>query len=308
MPLLLRLSVLALMMLGMVFLEFFADRFDEHLPWYFLLEVVIGLVPMTWLLVEVMPKASRQVRLAFIVTSAIFIVSASIAELIAIQNRFWWFYQGIDRLTGLKMGDIPLEEFLFYPMFLNMPVLFYLYLAPYVGPGRERPPMSEGTKKALRIAGGVFLVAALALFGWALTRTVPPLDPSIQPAPDAAGAIRYSAGPPQRGWTIVQLFGISFCLFLLAVVGDRLDRRRIVVTVSVFFVLGFFFELMGCGRGWWVWNAQQVSGVFTWVLPVDSYSMYLTGGLLPVLVFEWLRPFFATVEQTESEAQVVPAA
>lgn len=292
MALLLRLSVLASMMLGMVFLEFFADRTGLHLPWYFLLEVVMGVIPMTWLLIEVMPKAKPSERLAFITTSAIFIIAASIAELIAIQSRFWWFYQGLDKLTGLKMGDIPLEEFFFYPLFLNLPVLFYLYLRRYMPEAAPPKPLGDRARKYVRLAGWVLLAAGAALLVKALFTTTPPLDLTIQPADDGSGAIRYSAGPAQHGWTIVQAFGMSICAFMYAAYADRVGKRRLVLTVALFFVLGFFFELMGCGRGWWVWNEQQVIGIFTWVLPIDSYSMYFTGGLMPILTFEALHPFF----------------
>lgn len=307
MALLLRLSVLASMMLGMVFLEFIADKTGLELPWYFILEVVIGVIPMTWLLLEVMPKAQRSERLAFITTSAIFIIASSVAELIAIQSRFWWFYQKLDKLTGLKMGDIPLEEFFFYPLFLNLPVLFYLYLRRYTDEPSPPTPMSERTKKYLRIAGWVLIATGAALFVKALFTTQPPLDLSIEPRDDGSGAIRYSAGPAQHGWTIVQAFGMGICLFMYAAFADRVGKRRLLLTVSLFFVLGFFFELMGCGRGWWVWNEQQVIGIFTWVLPIDSYSMYFTGGLMPILTFEALHPFFATAPDNEGAAAVSPA-
>src|SRR5205085_1732494 len=117
--LLIRLSVLAVMTLGTVVLQYLSGREGLALPWYFLTTLVMGLVPMTWLIYENW-RAPKQTWLAFITTSSLFIVASAVAELIAIQWRFWWFYQGIDKLLGVQVGGVPVEEFFFYPLFLNL--------------------------------------------------------------------------------------------------------------------------------------------------------------------------------------------
>lgn len=302
MKLFLPLTVLAAMVFGTVVVQYLNDTYHWHLPWYFIQQIVVGVIPMAWLLYETLPKADRADRFAFLTSSAIFISLSAIFELIAIQERYWWFYQGIDHLTGFRVGDIPLEEFFFYPMFLNLPMLFYWYLKQFVTPTPAPKPLSPVMTRVLQGAGVLFGLVTLGLIGWALTHSQPPLDPSIQPAPDAAGAIRYTAGPPDHGWTIVQMAALSSICFFWIPMRERIDRRRFAITVAVYFVLAFFFELMGCGRGWWVWNSQQVMGVFTWVLPIESYAMYVTGAVMPIITLEWLKPFFA--QSTEKSPSV----
>lgn len=295
MKLLIRLSVLATLTLGTLVLQHLCDVRDLKLPWYFLHTLVMGAVPMVWLLYE-NRGAPRQTWLAFITTSSLFIVLSAMAELMAIQWRFWWFYTDIDRLLGIYVGAVPLEEFFFYPLFLNLPMLFYVFLRQQdvIAPGPAPAPTTAGQKVLFNALGGLFVAGGLALLWTAVHTTQPPLDYAVQPAPDASGAIRYDTGPAQHGWTVVQAFGLALVCLLWVRVRERVDVRRLVLSAAVFVVLGFFFELIGCGRGWWVWNHQQVVGIFTWVLPVDSYSMYLTGGLLPILALEGLRPLFAT--------------
>ncbi len=282
-----RLSALAGLILFMVVARFGADALGLKLPWYLLHELVVLLVPMGWLLFEVYPKLRAAQRIAFVITSGLFISLSAIAELLAIERRYWGFYTGLDPLSGFDLGAIPLEEFLSYPMLLNLPILWYLWLGRVFG---ARPAIPAAATTWLRRAAWVSLIAALGFAALALlgVGTAAPVD--AQPGPDAMGAIRFAAGPRQYGWTIVQLLGWAGTFSVAAKVVHRLHWQRLMVLVLTYFPFALFFELLACGRGWWVWNTQQAIGLTAWVLPVESFSMYLTGALFPTLCFEWLVP------------------
>lgn len=286
-----RLGALAGLILVMIVARRIADAFGVQAPWYLLHEIVVLLIPMAWLLNEVYPRLDSARRVAFIITSGLFIGQSAIAELLAIEHHYWGFYTRLDPLSGFDLGAIPVEEFLSYPMLLNIPILWYLWL------GRVFPRPQELTKSShvvvhrwlvrlawASVAGAVFFVG-LAVAG---IGDVQPDD--AVPGFDAMGAIRYAAGPRQYGWTIVQLLGWAGTFSVAAKIAHRLQWKRLLVVALTYFPFALFFELLACGRGWWVWNTQQSIGVTAWVLPVESFSMYLTGALFPTLCFEWLTP------------------
>jgi hypothetical protein len=309
MKLLSRMSALSLLMLGTIAAQTWGDRAGLQLPWYFLHQMVLALIPMLYLLGATLPKVSEGQRLAFIATSAFFIAVSGIAEVTAIEHRFWWFFTEKDSLLGVQLGALPIEEFIYYPLFLNLPLLFSMWLKGALEPETESRPENPGVQRGFKLAGLAFAALGALLLARALLSTAAPLDTTILPAADAHGALRYSAGPHHMGWTIVQLFGLSGTCSLIAALWTRLALRRMVVTVLCCFPFFLFAELMACGRGWWVWNDRQVLGLFTWIVPVESYAMYLTGALLPPLVMEWVRPFFESRPLTQTElrgATVLP--
>jgi len=81
-----------------------------------------------------------------------------------------------------------------------------------------------------------------------------------------------------------------------------LARTAFILLVAIYVPYCFYLELMACGRGWWVWNQQQTSGIFTWVLPVDSYLMYGTGATLPPLFYELFRSVLGPPSAPASDA------
>ncbi len=282
-----RLIGLSLLMLGMIALRWGLAALGRTGPWYLLHELVVLLVPMAFLLVEVWGRLAPNERLAFVATSGLFISLSAVAEMIAIEQRYWWFFTELDPLSGFDLGAIPAEEFLSYPLLLNLPVLWYLWLR------RVLPGLATGVapsarvRSALFVAAGLCGVAALVLMGLAW-RNFGPIDRVTQPFVDVAGAVRYVAGPKQYGWTIVQLLGWVGLLVVATKAWPSVHPGRLFLMTVTYFPFALFFELLACGRGWWVWNAQQTLGVFTWVLPIESFSMYLTGALFPTLTFELL--------------------
>jgi hypothetical protein len=304
-PFLKPLIAVSLLMIGMVTARTVAEAFHLKAPWYLLHELTVMLIPMGWLLWRVFPRLQESDRIGFVVTSGLFITASAIAELLAIQNRYWWFFEGNDSLSGLDLGAIPLEEFISYPMLLNVPVLWFLELSlqrpnePVLGEARSR-----GLVRWLKAASALAFAGALALIGVAMVFGRGPIDVVTQPVVDAAGAVRYTAGPKQFGWTIVQLLGWAGAFALAAQVAHRVRWRTILIVTATFFPYAFFVELLACGRGWWVWNSQQTLGLFAWVLPVESFSMYLSGALMPVLCFEWLRGLWVDAPRTASLSAV----
>lgn len=286
-----RLAQLAGLILVMIVARRVADAFGVQAPWYLLHELVVLLIPMGWLLLDVFPRLAPGQRIAFVITSGLFIGQSAIAELLAIEHRYWGFYTQLDPLSGFDLGAIPVEEFLSYPMLLNIPILWYLWLGrvfthEQVLGAQRHASVAKWLKRAAwgALAGAVFFVG-LAVAG---VGDAAPID--AVPGPDAMGAIRFAAGPRNYGWTIVQLLGWAGTFAVGAKVAHRLQWKRLLVMVLTYFPFALFFELLACGRGWWVWNTQQAIGATAWVLPVESFSMYLTGALFPTLCFEWLVP------------------
>ena len=293
-PLLKPLVGISVLMLVMVVARAVVSALGLKAPWYLLHELTVMLVPMLWLLVRVVPRLDESQRIGFVVTSGLFISASAVAELLAIQSRYWWFYEGNDPLSGLDLGAIPLEEFLSYPMLLNVPVLWFLELS------QSRPDeavLGEARASAVvrfcKRAALVALGAAAVLIVLALTSSAVPVDVTTPAFVDAAGAVRYSAGPKQYGWTIVQALGWAGTFWLGAAVAHRVRWKTLLIVVATYFPFALFVELLACGRGWWVWNSQQTLGVFAWVLPIESFSMYVTGALMPVLCVEWLKGLWA---------------
>jgi hypothetical protein len=300
-----RLAQLAGLILLMIAARRVADALGLRAPWYFLHEVVLLLVPMGWLLLEVFPKLAPAQRIAFVITSGLFIGQSAIAELLAIEHRYWGFYTQLDPLSGLDLGAIPLEEFLSYPMLLNLPILWYLWLGRvFPHAPRQHPQREARLSSWLRRAAWASVALALLFVALAITGLgdAAPLD--AVPAPDAAGAIRFAAGPRHYGWTIVQLLGWAGTFAVGAKVVPRLQWKRLLVMLITWFPFALFFELLACGRGWWVWNTQQAIGVTAWVLPIESFSMYLTGALFTTLCFEWLVPACQPDERAGELAQL----
>ncbi len=291
------------LVLVMVVARFGASALGLRVPWYLVHEVTLMALPAGWLLVRALRRLDESNRTAFVVTTMLFVSASAIAELLAIQARYWWFYEGNDPLSGLDLGAIPLEEFLSYPLLLGIPVLWFVELS------REgEPVLGERALKAaswLRRGALVALGAAALFVGLAIVAPSQPLDPAVLPFVDASGAVRYSAGPKQYGWTIVQLLGWAGTLALGAAVAPRVRWRPLLMVVATYFPYALFVELLACGRGWWVWNSQQTIGWFAWVLPIESFSMYLTGALMPVLCFEWLRTLWVARRQHELSATLV---
>ncbi|MFO0597356.1 MAG: lycopene cyclase domain-containing protein [Myxococcaceae bacterium] len=286
-----RLSQLSGLILAMVALRRAADALGLHAPWYLLHELVVLLVPMVVLMREVLPTLAPAQRISFVLTSGAFISQSAIAELLAIQHRYWGFYTGLDPLSGFDLGAIPVEEFLSYPMLLNLPILWYLWLGRvFPGTSTVAAPKLETVRTWLTRAAWASLALAFCFVVLALVGPTDAAPLDAVPGPDAMGAIRFAAGPRQYGWTIVQCLGWAGTFAVAAKVAHRLQWKRLLVMVVTYFAFALFFELLACGRGWWVWNTQQAIGVTAWVLPVESFSMYLTGALFPTLCFEWLAP------------------
>lgn len=299
-----RLSQLAGLILVMIVARRVFDLLGLQAPWYLLHELVVLLVPMSALLFEVYPRLHPGQRIAFVITSGLFISQSAIAELLAIERRYWGFYTALDPLSGLDIGAIPLEEFLSYPMLLNLPILWYLWLGRVFPEERATSPARNArVASALKVATWLSLVAALGFVGLAIAGVGASAPMDGIPGPDASGAIRMAAGPRQYGWTIVQLLGWAGTFAVAAKVAHRLQWKRLLVMVLTYFPFALFFELLACGRGWWVWNTQQATGITAWVLPIESFSMYLTGALFPTLCFEWLVPVCTPAETDAREPQ-----
>lgn len=269
-------------------LQTVGDARGWTLPWYFLHEIAI-LAPLTaFLLGQEWRHLRSGQQVALLATLGGFEALSAIMEIVAIHHRFWWFPEVTDRFVGAAIGGIPVEEFLYYPLILAIPPLSYRYWARALPDARGRSDRWVAPVVALGVG---FLLAGVGLLAM-MPFQEGVLDPQVLPVRDAQGAFRYATGPAMRGWSVVQLLSMALVCGLVVALRRHLHARALLAQLATFFPLCVYLELMAIGRGWWTWNSQQVLGPFTWVLPLDSYLMYLTGSLMPVLVFVGLEGVF----------------
>ncbi len=270
----------------------FADSRGWRLPWYFVQEMTLGALPMLWLLRALRSRLQRGEMHALLYTGGFFLALSYVCEYIALAQRYWWFYQAKDWLLGIEIVGIPIEELIYYPFLLGIPVLLYIYWQKHLGP----EPATDARRQSRVIWWTVTVLATaciavgVALFVRGLYLDGPAADLALDPAPDAAGLIRYTTGPAARGWTVIQSISLGVGLLSLRRLWPRLHRAALTRSLVLYLPYAVVVEAMACSRGWWVWNSQQVSGIFTGILPLDSYVMYLTGFLLPILLYEALHP------------------
>src|SRR4029079_17864585 len=86
---------------------------------------------------------------------------------------------------------------------------------------------NPAVQRGLKLAAGMLAALGVVLVVLAVQTDTPALDTTILPAADAKGALRYAAGPHRRGWTIVQLLGLSGTCSLLSLLWPRIPPRRL---------------------------------------------------------------------------------
>jgi hypothetical protein len=273
---------------GVVVFISWASVPPHPLPAYLVFELVCLLPWTAWLLIKA-ARISRGVGIATVVQMCAVFTVTYIAEVTGTYSKLWTFSMSSDALCGVALSGVPLEEFLFYPLVMNFSLLNYLWICAYLK-GRHESDLPIPRVVLGRVLGGaafVFILAGiLPLFLRDISVSVPP---SMHPGP--LGIPRYEEGFRAYGWTMICMFSVAVNLvvFLVAERTTALMLRAAIPLSAVFFLICLMVELLGTGRGWWVFNGRQSSGLWVAGIPVENLPAYLTGVMLPLALFEFTR-------------------
>lgn len=260
----------------------------HQLPAYLIFELVC-LAPWTVWLFVVAARKGQAVILAVLVQACVVAVLTYIVEVRSTYAKYWDFFQEKDVLCGVMISGVPLEEFLFFPFAINFSILLYLYICDYLK-DHKISDISIHPRKLFLVLGGFAIVFAGLGFYVATLRDLTMVVPAMRTW-EHFGIPRYTEGPRGYGWTLIILFSVSFnfLLFYIAERNTLLILRAAILIVGIFFLINFLVELFGTGRGWWVYNGQQVSGIWVVAIPLENLAAYLTGVTLPLALFEGTR-------------------
>ncbi|MBN1981533.1 MAG: hypothetical protein JW795_08385 [Chitinivibrionales bacterium] len=98
--------------------------FDTNYLWSILVAFWIPIVLMG---VTIIPKVSQEFRSAFFITAFLMLPVTFVFEYLCLYLDIWNFFEGKDRLCGVKIFNAPLEEFLFWFGATPLCNLVYLY-------------------------------------------------------------------------------------------------------------------------------------------------------------------------------------
>ncbi len=267
---------------------FVSDRYGLHLPWYFVFLVVVLAFPNV-LFVRYAMERNPHKKLVLCAQSGLVVAVMYVAEILAIQSRFWDFLQDRDRLLGIMLGNVPLEEFLFYPLMLNISLYAYIQAKSILKPFRGEP-------RPLGFKGKVIAVvfAAACVAAGVLTVVLKGGETAVRfLGRNAEGLPVYVEGPAYGGWGVTILVGMAVCSLVFARASRKgfLDVKAMIMGGLLIYPASLVIELLGVGRGWWVYNEQQIFGVHLYILPLESIFMYAIGVVFPAGVYEMLRDF-----------------
>jgi hypothetical protein len=211
------------------------------------------------------------------------------AHVLTTAAKDWAYFEDWDRLLGIRLAGVPIEEFFFYPLTINLALLSYLALRDRMD--RAGVPDLRVDRSRLR-AGFLALAAACfaaALWQWFRRDLGDVAPPSL--GRDALGVPAYRAGPRHLGWVILCLTSAGGNLLYLwwAERHTALHLRAVLLALPVFLAQSLLIDLLGTSRGWWVFNAQACGPWWIGPVPAEELPMYTTGVMLSASLFESIR-------------------
>ncbi len=223
-------------------------------------------------------------------------------EFIGIKYEFWTFSEHQDKLLGIHIGDIPLEEFLFY--YAATAQLCCVYIAiktaflvhgitskgfhDWLEQKKSQAFSGKGISWAGHLASGITAAALLLVFRRSAHAGVARAKLS--------GALRFHRGIPRfssgryfPGWAMA-----VGPFFFTALVAFRKFFRSIHIPALFFtFVINMstylLWEYNAIVRGHWVYNDQRILGPRLGVTPIEELFLYTTAILLGVSLYEATR-------------------
>lgn len=262
---------------------------EGRLPGYFMFEVFC-LFPWTVWLLCIAVKKGGATGISVLVQAFVVMAVTYPIHIAATHSNYWAYFQERDVLLGIRIAGVPIEEYFFYPIIISFAILCYLWFCQYMK--SQRLSDLAVRRKTLRLILGSLSAIFFCLGLYVLTLRDPGQIVAATQTWDGMGVPHYAEGPRVYGWTLVCLFSVSFNLWLLYL-AERFTPmmlRAVLPVIVIFFVVCLLVDLIGVSRGWWVFNAQQVSG--WWVggtLPLENLPSYVTGVTLSIAVFEGTR-------------------
>jgi hypothetical protein len=214
------------------------------------------------------------------------------AHIVTTLGHNWAYFQDMDLLAGPHLAGVPVEEFLFYPLTINLAVLLYLLTVDVMK--EKKLADFQIDRRTLRAS----LLGAAAVFFGLGAAFILMRDPSSVAAAtqvrDAFGLPHYAEGPRNFNWTILCMFSVAANLtgLWIAELYTPMTLRAVVPVAVLFLPVCLLIDVLGTTRGWWVFNAQATSGIWIGPVPAEELPMYLTGVMMSISVFEGTRRIF----------------
>jgi lycopene cyclase domain-containing protein len=271
---------------------------------YFVSLIGVFFIPSLLLWFYIALHADRWEKTALIVVLITSFFFSVVLEIVGVYFKFWTFFTDKDPLLGINIGDIPIEEFLFY-IGANMQLCF-LYLAvslkcdslgitakrvrSWFSPkktGQENTTATNQKKAAIIIAAIIAVLVAVGLVIRAKKE---------HPTPEVPERYRNSRGMPvykegiwYPGWLIAI---IPFCAIGVAwfrAMFKKINIAAFLISLTINMTMYILFEYNAIMRGHWVYNEQRLLGFrFAGTIPLEQILLYFVS-------FLFLIPFFATV-------------
>lgn len=264
-----------------------SDKFQWHLPWYFTFLVLVLFVPNILFIKYALAK-NKMKRLVVLAQMAFTSILMFICEITAIQYYFWGFFEDKDVLCGLYIGGVPFEEFFFYPLMLNVSLYAYLLAKSVFKETRTTEPGPQISKTASIVV--IVLMAVFTALAIVIACNQTPEAGERIWMRDTHGNPIYAEGGKYHGWGITVAAGMAIALgFFLWGTRMFMDLKALIFAGFIVYIASMCIELVGIGRGWWVYNDRQLVGPKIFILPLESIFMYIIGVIFPAGVYETLR-------------------
>ena len=233
-------------------------------------------------------------KLSLIATALGMSMFAVVMELIGVQHRFWVFFEDVDALCPYRIGNIPIEEILFYYGATVQVCLLYAALeVQFIGLGlKEGTPGYHGiSRKTLNIIGKtIMIVVCLAPVVYTVYKLtcVPLMNADESALRGAYGRWSYSEGRWVPAWALMISPYFLLGIYFLKKNIKTVHLVAFAFTIMINLPLYFLFEHNAIVRGHWVYNKQRILGPTIGVTPIEEVFMYLSAIFLSVGLYEGL--------------------
>ncbi len=263
--------------------------------------------------------ADRWEKVSLTVVLTISFLFSVIIEVVAVYLKFWTFFTDKDPLLGINVGDIPIEEFIFY-FGANMQLCF-LYLAcslkcESLGITSRRVRMwftgkkdsskqvvSSGVKKTVTISS--IVIALLTLVGLVIKAKKEHPEPQMpEKYRNSRSMPVYKEGVWYPGWliAIVPFLSIGIVWFFSTI--KKINLAAFFGSLVINLTIYIMFEYNAIMRGHWVYNEQRLLGWrFAGTIPFEQILLYFVSFLFLVPFFESVRFFFICKLGTPEEKE-----
>jgi lycopene cyclase domain-containing protein len=288
---------------------------------YFGLLIAVFFIPSLLLWYHIQLHADRWEKVSLTVVLVISFFFSVIIEVVAVYLKFWTFFTDDDPLLGINIGDIPLEEFIFY-FGANMQLCF-LYLAVSlkceslgITPAYFRSwfkNRNSSGKNGIFVDDGKKVLLALGIIA-AILATVGLVVRAEKdhPVPDVPKKFRNSRSRPvyiegvwYPGWLIAIIPFLTIGIAWFRSVLKKVNIVAFFISLMINLTMYVLFEYNAIMRGHWVYNEQRLLGWrFAGTIPLEQIILYFVSFLFLVPFFESVRFFLIALAGSSEEKKV----